>query len=158
MLDRNVTTVIDTKKCNGCELCIKVCPSETISMQEGKAKVTGDRSLQCGHCVAVCPVDAVRVGAIDAQSLSFNSFDLANDWLPHGAFDTARLVQLMASRRSCRNYTDRTVERSKLEDLVKIGTTQGQRKLFFRLKKEKQKLQDMGFEPNPELISKRLGV
>jgi RNA polymerase sigma-32 factor len=42
--------------------------------------------------------------------------------------------------------------------LVKIGTTQGQRKLFFRLKKEKQKLQDMGFEPNPELISKRLGV
>ena len=42
--------------------------------------------------------------------------------------------------------------------LVKIGTTQGQRKLFFRLKKEKQKLRDMGFEPKPELISKRLGV
>ena len=31
--------------------------------------------------------------------------------------------------------------------LVKIGTTQAQRKLFFRLKKEKQKLRDMGFEP-----------
>jgi len=42
--------------------------------------------------------------------------------------------------------------------LVKIGTTQGQRKLFFRLKKEKQKLRDMGFEPKPELISTRLGV
>jgi RNA polymerase sigma-32 factor len=42
--------------------------------------------------------------------------------------------------------------------LVKIGTTQGQRKLFFRLKKEKQKLREMGFEPKPELISKRLGV
>ncbi|MGD8991150.1 MAG: RNA polymerase factor sigma-32 [Desulfobacterales bacterium] len=42
--------------------------------------------------------------------------------------------------------------------LVKIGTTQAQRKLFFRLKKEKQKLRDMGFEPTPELISKRLGV
>jgi RNA polymerase sigma-32 factor len=42
--------------------------------------------------------------------------------------------------------------------LVKIGTTQAQRKLFFRLKKEKQKLWDMGFEPRPELISKRLGV
>ena len=42
--------------------------------------------------------------------------------------------------------------------LVKIGTTQGQRKLFFRLKKEKQKLRDMGFEPKPELISERLGV
>ncbi len=42
--------------------------------------------------------------------------------------------------------------------LVKIGTTQAQRKLFFRLKKEKHKLRDMGFEPEPELISKRLGV
>jgi RNA polymerase sigma-32 factor len=42
--------------------------------------------------------------------------------------------------------------------LVKIGTTQAQRKLFFRLKKEKQKLRDMGFEPIPELLSKRLGV
>jgi len=92
-------------------------------MQEGKAKVTGDRSLQCGHCVAVCPVDAVRVDAIDDQSLSFSSFDLKNDWLPHGEPDTARLVQLMASRRSCRNYTKQTVDRLVLEDLVKIGTT-----------------------------------
>jgi RNA polymerase sigma-32 factor len=42
--------------------------------------------------------------------------------------------------------------------MVKIGTTQAQRKLFFRLKKEKQKLRDEGFEPRPELISDRLGV
>ena len=123
MIDRQVTTIIDPEKCIGCELCVKVCPSETISMQEGKAQVTGDRSLQCGHCVAVCPVDAVRVDAIDEKSLSFNSFDLQNNWLPYGEPDTARLVQLMASRRSCRNYTDKTVDRSVLEDLVKIGTT-----------------------------------
>ena len=42
--------------------------------------------------------------------------------------------------------------------LVKIGTTQGQRKLFFKLKKEKQKLIDMGFDPKPKLLSQRLGV
>jgi RNA polymerase sigma-32 factor len=42
--------------------------------------------------------------------------------------------------------------------LVKIGTTQGQRKLFFKLKKEKQKLIDQGFDPGPKLLSKRLGV
>ncbi len=42
--------------------------------------------------------------------------------------------------------------------LVKIGTTQGQRKLFFKLKKEKQKLIDDGFEPRPKLLSERLGV
>ena len=42
--------------------------------------------------------------------------------------------------------------------LVKIGTTQGQRKLFFKLKKEKQNLIDMGFDPKPKLLSERLGV
>jgi RNA polymerase sigma-32 factor len=42
--------------------------------------------------------------------------------------------------------------------LVKIGTTQGQRKLFFKLKKEKQKLLDEGFDPKPKLLSERLGV
>ncbi|MGD2029627.1 MAG: RNA polymerase factor sigma-32 [Desulfobacterales bacterium] len=42
--------------------------------------------------------------------------------------------------------------------LVKIGTTQGQRKLFFKLKKEKQKLIDQGFDPKTKLLSERLGV
>jgi RNA polymerase sigma-32 factor len=42
--------------------------------------------------------------------------------------------------------------------LVKIGTTQGQRKLFFKLKKEKQHLIDQGFDPKPKLLSERLGV
>ncbi len=42
--------------------------------------------------------------------------------------------------------------------MVKIGTTQGQRKLFFRLKKEKQLLMEQGFDPGPKLLSERLGV
>jgi RNA polymerase sigma-32 factor len=42
--------------------------------------------------------------------------------------------------------------------LVKIGTTQGQRKLFFKLKKEKQHLIEQGFDPKPKLLSERLGV
>lgn len=42
--------------------------------------------------------------------------------------------------------------------MVKIGTTQGQRKLFFRLKKEKKLLIEQGFDPKPKLLSERLGV
>jgi RNA polymerase sigma-32 factor len=42
--------------------------------------------------------------------------------------------------------------------LVKIGTTQAQRKLFFKLKSEKQKLKDDGIEPSAELLSRRLSV
>lgn len=42
--------------------------------------------------------------------------------------------------------------------LVKLGTTQAQRKLFFNLKKEKARLEAMGIEPSPEIIAERLGV
>lgn len=42
--------------------------------------------------------------------------------------------------------------------MVKIGTTQAQRKLFFNLSKEKQKLTAMGIEPSHAEIAKRLDV
>ncbi len=42
--------------------------------------------------------------------------------------------------------------------LVKIGTTQAQRKLFFNLRKEKEKLEALGFHPSPNLLAERLDV
>ena len=42
--------------------------------------------------------------------------------------------------------------------LVKIGTTQGQRKLFFNLNKEKEKLKALGFNPSLSLLAKNLAV
>lgn len=42
--------------------------------------------------------------------------------------------------------------------MVKLGTTQAQRKLFFNLRKEQQKLAAEGFEPGPRLLAERLQV
>src|SRR3990167_4966049 len=42
--------------------------------------------------------------------------------------------------------------------LVKIGTTQDQRKLFYNLKKEKAKLAREGFAPDTKLLADRLNV
>jgi len=42
--------------------------------------------------------------------------------------------------------------------LVKMGTTQAQRKLFYRLRKEKERLAALGFEPTAKELAKRLGV
>ena len=42
--------------------------------------------------------------------------------------------------------------------LVKIGTTQTQRKLFFNLAKERDKLIAQGFSPEPALLAERLDV
>jgi RNA polymerase sigma-32 factor len=42
--------------------------------------------------------------------------------------------------------------------LVKIGTTQAQRKLFFRLNKEREKLLREGFVPDSKLLAERIDV
>lgn len=43
-------------------------------------------------------------------------------------------------------------------NLVKIGTTQAQRKLFFNLKKEKEKLRQQGISPTPKRVSEQMGI
>ena len=42
--------------------------------------------------------------------------------------------------------------------LVKLGTTQAQRKLFFSLNKEKKLLEAQGYSADPDLLAERLGV
>jgi RNA polymerase sigma-32 factor len=42
--------------------------------------------------------------------------------------------------------------------MVKVGTTQAQRKLFFNLQKEKERLEREGIVPAPRLLAQRLDV
>jgi nitroreductase/NAD-dependent dihydropyrimidine dehydrogenase PreA subunit len=121
-MQNSVTTTIDPDSCIGCGLCVEVCPAKTISMQSGKAVVTGTYSMACGHCEAVCPVSAIRVEALEYPFV-LSSVAVDDRWLPPGEYDAGQLVRLMRSRRSCRNYKDKEIDRRILEDLVKIGTT-----------------------------------
>jgi nitroreductase len=68
-------------------------------------------------------VEAIRVKVIDEQMSQYKTFTAEKDWLPPGKFNIPLLVRLMASRRSCRHFTDQPLERAVLEDLVKIGIT-----------------------------------
>ena len=121
-MQNSVTTIIDPDSCIGCGLCVEVCPAKTISMQAGKAVVTGTYSMACGHCEAVCPVSAIRVEALEYPFV-LSAVAVDDRWLPPGEYDAGQLVRLMRSRRSCRNYKDKEIDRRILEDLVKIGTT-----------------------------------
>jgi len=114
---------IDRDLCNGCGLCVTVCPTGTISLMEGKAAVSGGESILCGHCEAVCPQEAICVTAIDGEMSRYKTFITEKQWLPPGKFSASVLVQLMASRRSCRSFNGRPVDRAMLEDLMKIGIT-----------------------------------
>lgn len=118
----SVSIKINSEFCNGCGQCLRVCPDQAITLQKGQAVASGDKCMQCGHCAAVCPEGAINVQEI-SSTLNFTSFSEALNWLPWGDYDTGQLVQLMRSRRSCRNYSSKPVERHILEDLVKVGTT-----------------------------------
>lgn len=111
---------IDEEKCTGCGLCLMVCPDRTLSLLHGKAVVSGDRCLACAHCRAVCPTEAITVPGL-APEPEFETFVADHRYLPPGQGDTAQLVRLMLSRRSCRNYKKRGLEPKLLEDLVRIG-------------------------------------
>jgi len=45
--------------CNGCGVCVPICPVNAISMQNGKAKVDAFQCTGCGACIPVCPQEAI---------------------------------------------------------------------------------------------------
>lgn len=46
-------------KCNGCGICIDVCPADTIVLKEGKAFVEESGCRNCRICIARCPEKAI---------------------------------------------------------------------------------------------------
>ena len=51
---------IDTEKCTGCSLCVKVCPFDAMHLVNEKAEAD-EKCTLCGACVKVCPVDAINI-------------------------------------------------------------------------------------------------
>jgi len=57
-----VTLTLDQDKCNGCGMCIKVCPHEVFGLKGKKAHILNrDFCMECGACSLNCPVHAIFV-------------------------------------------------------------------------------------------------
>ena len=50
---------IDERKCTGCEVCIRWCPEDAISMRGEVAWIDEEKCIGCGECLTVCRFDAV---------------------------------------------------------------------------------------------------
>jgi iron only hydrogenase large subunit-like protein len=57
--------------CVGCSHCMRVCPTQAIRVQAGKAELMPNRCIDCGECYRVCPVEAIKVEQDDFE-LIFN--------------------------------------------------------------------------------------
>ncbi len=104
---------IDSARCVGCGKCVADCVSACLVLRDGKA-VYRKRCIKCGHCVAICPVGAVSIPTYDmtdVEEYSPEKFDL----------DPQKLLRTIKFRRSIRDFQPRSVEASKIKDVINAG-------------------------------------
>jgi NAD-dependent dihydropyrimidine dehydrogenase PreA subunit len=57
-----VTLQLDETRCNGCGMCVKVCPHEVFELSGKKAHlIRRDYCMECGACEINCPEGAISV-------------------------------------------------------------------------------------------------
>lgn len=103
---------IDTEKCTGCAKCVKDCFPRNILIEGAKAKTVNENCMRCGHCVAVCPQNAVEI----------TEYDMADVTELHApTFSADELLSLIKGRRSVRQYKDLPVEKELIEQIIEAG-------------------------------------
>ena len=102
------------QKCIGCKLCVDLCPSFVLEMRGEKASVVrGEWCIGCGHCGAVCPVEAVLHEATSYEKI-----------IPPGpstAISPESLQLLIRERRSVRTYGEGEVPEESLRRILDAG-------------------------------------
>ena len=63
-LENVVTLEYNKERCQGCGLCVQVCPHAVFTMNGAKAElIDKDACMECGACRRNCPHGAIRVRA-----------------------------------------------------------------------------------------------
>ncbi|TCO79447.1 nitroreductase family protein [Marinisporobacter balticus] len=106
--------IIDTEKCIGCKQCVKDCVARDIEMVDGKAKIHNVTCIKCGHCIAICPKDAVTTDEYNMEEVQNYSKDKFH-------VDPENLLNFIKFRRSVRKFKKQDVEVEKLYEIIEAG-------------------------------------
>jgi nitroreductase/NAD-dependent dihydropyrimidine dehydrogenase PreA subunit len=109
---------IDYTKCNDCKLCFEVCPVYLYSIDEDKLennvifKDPIKRCIGCGHCVAICPNEAIIFEDADEPF----SFDKATKIKEIVSYED--LLKAVRIRRSMRVFKDESIPKEQIEKIL----------------------------------------
>lgn len=100
-------------KCICCMRCVDDCVSGVWRNIDGIPTVTAPESCnQCGHCLAVCPKNAVRNDYLEqSQTRRVKCKMISPD----------AYKEIVLSRRSVRQYTDQPVGREMIESIIDVA-------------------------------------
>ncbi|MBM4331622.1 MAG: 4Fe-4S dicluster domain-containing protein [Deltaproteobacteria bacterium] len=104
---------IDSQKCISCGDCTLTCPSILLADGQGIRVVDEEYCTLCGHCLALCPVKAITIEGMNLREFP----DLPEDL----EVPPETLAAFLRSRRSCRVFAEKEVDREVLEKLVDIA-------------------------------------
>jgi len=108
---------IDYEKCNGCRLCIQEC--RFYFLDEAKKKVIFEDSdnmcMLCGHCIAVCPQDAIIYEDFGDEAFEFEGIENLDTIVPYD-----NLYKFLRGHRSIRHYKEKEVPTETLKKVVDL--------------------------------------
>lgn len=71
------SVTLDKDLCKGCTNCLKLCPTQAIRVQKGKAKILKERCIDCGECIRVCPYHAKKAVTDSFDELKNYQYNIA---------------------------------------------------------------------------------
>lgn len=112
---------VDESRCNGCGLCVMICKDFGLELKDKKAVAAPEPAFgcfACGHCMAVCPEDAIF---IEGRELS--PADLFEMPSRESATGYDSLMALLQRRRSTREFKDKAVDRELIDQVLAAART-----------------------------------
>ncbi len=111
---------IDIEKCTQCGACINECAPSVIVKVNDETNPKGtvvkyddpnDACSRCGHCLAVCPTEAIQFSAPD-PCFEFEVLKKPQD-VPYST-----MMELLRARRSIRQFKEKPVPKEEIEAVL----------------------------------------
>ncbi len=104
---------IDHQRCNLCQECINECIMRNFKKSREEQQIIFDNSkdcILCGHCIAVCPEDAIIYEDMKDNALELEEL---SETISYEA-----LYELIRARRSIRQYKNKKVPKEIIEKIL----------------------------------------